>query len=108
MTMNAPDEIIHQTTRLRIMATLNALPVAEPIEFTRLRGILNATDGNLGTHIGTLEAAGYVHVDKDFAGRKPRTRITVTGKGRKAFEHHVVYLRGLLDDAVIPETATKP
>ncbi len=99
MSSNMPDEIIHQTMRLRIMATLNALAAGEPMEFTRLRGILAATDGNLGTHVGTLEAAGYVFVEKDFLGRKPRTRITVTAKGRKAFERHVGYLRGLLDDA---------
>jgi DNA-binding MarR family transcriptional regulator len=101
--MDAPDEIIHQTTRLRIMATLNTLPVNEAMEFTRLRGILSATDGNLGTHLGTLESAGYVKVEKDFVGRKPRTRITVTAKGRKAFECHVGYLRDLLNE---PATGT--
>jgi DNA-binding MarR family transcriptional regulator len=95
--MNAPDEVIHQSLRLRIMATLNALCVAEPMEFTRLRSILGATDGNLGTHLGTLEGAGYVQVVKDFVGRKPRTRITMTAAGRRAFEAHVAYLRSLLD-----------
>ena len=95
--MNAPDEVIHQTMRLKIMATLNALPVNEPMEFTRLRNILGATDGNLGTHVGTLENAGYVQVEKDFLGRKPRTRITVTTTGRNAFASHVAYLRSWLD-----------
>jgi DNA-binding MarR family transcriptional regulator len=97
MMMDTPDEIIHQTTRLRIMATLNSLPADEPMEFTRLRGILSATDGNLGTHLGTLESNGYIQVQKDFAGRKPRTRIFLTAMGRKAFARHVAYLRGLLD-----------
>ncbi|MGA3399331.1 MAG: transcriptional regulator [Acetobacteraceae bacterium] len=100
--MDTPDEIIHQSLRLRIMATLNALPRGEPIEFTRLRAVLAATDGNLGAHLTTLENAGYVTVEKTFVARKPRTRIAITPRGRTAFARHVTYLRGLLDD---PPTA---
>ena len=94
-----PDEIIHQSLRLRIMATRNTLPKAEKLEFTRLKAILKATDGNLGAHIATLENAGYVAVEKDFVDKKPRTRISMTSAGRRAFETHVGYLRGLLDGA---------
>jgi|SRR5580692_3542597 DNA-binding MarR family transcriptional regulator len=96
----APDEIIHQSLRLRIMATLNATRGNEPLEFTRLKAILKATDGNLGAHIGTLEGAGYVSVEKDFLDKKPRTRVAMTPKGRRAFEDHVGYLRTLLDGGV--------
>jgi len=92
-----PDEIIHQSLRLRIMATLNTLPKGEKLEFTRLKGLLKATDGNLGAHIATLENAGYVAVEKDFVDRKPRTRVAVTAAGRRAFEGHVGYLRELID-----------
>ena len=94
-----PDEIIHQSLRLRIMATLNTLPKGEKLEFTRLKGLLKATDGNLGAHIATLENAGYVAVEKDFVDRKPRTRVSVTPAGRRAFERHVDYLRDLIDGA---------
>jgi DNA-binding MarR family transcriptional regulator len=94
-----PDEIIHQSLRLKIMATLNALPRGEKIEFPRLKALLKATDGNLGAHIGTLETAGYIAVEKDFADRKPRTRISLTPTGRRAFEGHVAYLRDLIDGA---------
>jgi DNA-binding MarR family transcriptional regulator len=93
---DAPDEIIHQSLRLRIMATLNALPSGELLEFTRLRAMLGATDGNLGAHLGTLENAGYVRVEKDFHARKPRTRAAITARGAAAFARHVVYLKGLL------------
>lgn len=92
-----PDEIIHQSLRLRIMASLAALPQSEKLEFTRLKAILKATDGNLGAHIATLEGAGYVAVEKDFVDKKPRTRISMTSAGRQAFEAHVGYLRALLD-----------
>ncbi len=94
--MDAPDEVIHQSLRLRIMATLNALPEADLMEFTRLRAVLAATDGNLGAHLTTLENAGYVKVEKDFVARKPRTRLAITEKGRAAFARHVAYLRSLL------------
>jgi DNA-binding MarR family transcriptional regulator len=97
-----PDEVIHQSLRLRIMATLNALPRQEKMEFTRLRAILDATDGNLGAHLTTLEGAGYVIVEKDFVARKPKTRVAITAKGRTAFARHVAYLRALLDN---PPTA---
>jgi DNA-binding MarR family transcriptional regulator len=95
----APDEIIHQSLRLRIMATLNALPEGEPIDFTRLRGVLGATDGNLGAHLTTLENAGYIGIEKDFAARKPRTRVVLTRQGKTAFRRHVEYLRTLLESS---------
>jgi DNA-binding MarR family transcriptional regulator len=94
-----PDEIIHQSLRLKIMATLNALPRAEQLEFTKLKALLKATDGNLGAHIATLETAGYIAVEKDFVDRKPRTRVSITPAGRRAFEGHVAYLRELIDGA---------
>jgi DNA-binding MarR family transcriptional regulator len=92
-----PDEIIHQQVRLRIMATLNAVPDGEWLEFTRLKAIVRATDGNLGAHLTTLESAGYVGIEKDFVVKKPRTRIAMTRAGRKAFARHVAYLRDILD-----------
>jgi DNA-binding MarR family transcriptional regulator len=95
--MGAPDEIIHQQTRLRIMATLNALADRERVEFGRLKSILRATDGNLGAHLTTLESAGYISIEKDFVGKKPRTRVVLTRAGRKAFAAHVAYLRDILD-----------
>jgi DNA-binding MarR family transcriptional regulator len=97
--MAAANDIIHQQTRLKIMATLRAVPEDESLEFTRLKAILQATDGNLGAHITTLEDAGYVTVKKDFVGKKPRTRVALTRSGRRAFLQHVEFLRGILDAA---------
>ena len=65
--MSGADEIIHQAVRLRIMAALNALaPQTAWIEFTRLKALVGATDGNLGAHLETLEKAGYIMVEKRF------------------------------------------
>jgi DNA-binding transcriptional ArsR family regulator len=93
----SPDEIVHQSTRLRIMSTLRALPRGEPMEFTRLKAILKATDGNLGAHLATLEGVGYISVEKDFVGKKPRTRLSLTRAGLNAFDRHVAYLREILE-----------
>ncbi|MGE3335794.1 MAG: winged helix-turn-helix domain-containing protein [Rhodospirillaceae bacterium] len=92
-----PNEIIHQTVRLKVMSALNA--ANEALEFTRLKALANATDGNLGSHLGTLESAGYVTVEKDFVGKKPRTRVTITKAGKQAFARHVAYLRDVLEGA---------
>jgi DNA-binding MarR family transcriptional regulator len=89
--------LIHQPLRLKIMATLNALSPREAIEFTRLKSIVEATDGNLGAHLSTLEQAGYVQIEKDFVARKPRTRVALTRNGRKALVQHVAYLRDILE-----------
>lgn len=90
--------IIHQPVRLRIMAALKALPPGEMLEFVRLKKIVAATEGNLGAHIQTLEEAGYVAVEKDFAANRPRTRIKLTRDGRRAFEDYVAFLRRLIED----------
>lgn len=97
--MDGPDEIIHQSTRLKLTATLNALGAGEALEFGRLKAILGATDGNMTTHLAALERVGYIKISKDFVGKKPRTRIALTREGRRAFRQHVEYLKSILDDA---------
>ena len=80
------DEIIHQPLRLKIMAALNALPSAAPgLEFSRLKRLTGATDGNLGAHIETLARAGYVAIEKAFVGKRPQTTVTATAMGRFLF-----------------------
>jgi hypothetical protein len=95
--MDQPDPTIHQPIRLKIMAALKPLPNGEKLEFVRLKAIAGATEGNLGAHITTLEDAGYVEVEKDFVGKKPRTRVGMSKAGRRAFEDYTAYLRDIID-----------
>ena len=95
--MEQPDALIHQPTRLKIMAALKPLPDREPIEFVRLKQLVGATDGNLGAHCTTLEDAGYITIEKDFVDKKPRTRLSLTRKGRRALEDYVAFLRGVVE-----------
>jgi DNA-binding MarR family transcriptional regulator len=76
------DEVIHGRLRLGIMAYLADAEVAD---FTELKRVLEATQGNLSIHLRKLEEAGYVEIDKSFLNRKPLTRARITPAGRRAF-----------------------
>jgi len=90
------NETIHQTVRLRIMATLVTLEPDAEVEFTFLRDLLEVTDGNLGAHLRKLEEAGYIAVNKTFVERKPRTFVSATAEGRRVFQEHVAALESIL------------
>ncbi len=92
------NSMIHQQVRLRIMAALSALHDDDIIDFSFLKKQLGLTDGNLGSHLLKLENAGYIHVDKRFVGKKPRTDLRLTLKGRSAFEEHMQALRQIIGD----------
>lgn len=91
------DPVIHAQARLRIMATLAAVPAGDELHFPRLRELLDMTAGNLSTHLSKLEGAGYVQQNKTYAGRSPATYLALTPEGRVAFERYVRNLRALLD-----------
>lgn len=79
--------------RLGVMAVLLANPATS---FNELKKSLGLTDGNLASHVGALEKAGYVAVTKEFVGRTPRTTYAATAAGRQAFQEHLAALEKLL------------
>ena len=91
------DPIIHQTTRLRLMAVLCHLECGDWIDFTALKQDLALTDGNLGAQLTKLEDAKYLKVKKGFMGRKPRTQVQATQRGRVAFDAHCEALKKLIE-----------
>jgi DNA-binding MarR family transcriptional regulator len=70
-----------------------------------LKESLGLTDGNLSRHLQVLEEAGFVHIDKTFEGRRPRTWITSTRPGRAAFASEVAALRELIAGVDLPGKA---
>lgn len=76
------DEVIHGRMRLGIMVYLADVETAE---FTELKTVLEATQGNLSVHLKKLEDAGYVAIQKSFRDNKPLTRVSLTEGGRAAF-----------------------
>ena len=94
--MDAFDPVIHQPARLQIMAALCHLDGQGQVDFTFLKGRLGLTDGNLGAHLLTLEQSGYIHVEKVFVARRPKTYVAATSEGRTAFARHVAALQAML------------
>jgi DNA-binding MarR family transcriptional regulator len=94
--MDQLDPIIHQPARLQIMSALCQLSENERVDFSFMKDRIGLTDGNLGAHLGTLEAKGYIAVVKEFVVRRPKTYISVTPAGRAAFTGHVAALKSIL------------
>ncbi len=67
------------------------------VDFTFLQSQLKLTPGNLGAHIDRLEQAGYVRSRKTFIGRRPKTFLQLTVKGRRAYEDHVEALKEIIE-----------
>jgi len=96
MAIEALDGVIHAPARLRIVATLAALPDGDSVSFTRLQDMLELTPGNLITHLRKLEDAGYLTSETTGNGRASRTTIALTSQGRAALDAYTDALRELL------------
>jgi DNA-binding MarR family transcriptional regulator len=80
------NRVIHEKGRLAIMSALAAAP---ELTFTELRDLLDMTDGNLTTHIRTLQQEGFVSVAKSYQNNRPLTSCALTAAGRKAFAQYI-------------------
>jgi DNA-binding MarR family transcriptional regulator len=90
---NGLDETVHQRHRLGIL-TITA--EAESADFGYLRDALGLTPGNLSRHLTVLEEAGLIKVDKGYEGKRPRTWVSITSKGRSALAAELTALTELL------------
>tara|TARA_B100000768_G_scaffold72550_1_gene69578 strand:+ start:7758 stop:8114 length:357 start_codon:yes stop_codon:yes gene_type:complete len=87
------DEVIHGRLRLGIMAYLSAV---NPVSFSELLAKTGSSNGNLSTHLGKLEAAGYVRQEKGYAGKRPQTLVHLTVPGRRAWITYLEAMKELL------------
>lgn len=87
------DRVIHEKGRLAIMSMLAAAP---ELSFTEMRDTLKMTDGNLTTHIRTLQETGYVSVTKSFRNNRPLTTCSLTSAGKKAFTNYINLLEQII------------
>lgn len=99
MTDDDLDPVIHAQSRLRVVATLAAMPRGDRVSFPKLQRLLDMTAGNLSTHVRKLEDAEYVVVTKTHEGRTPATYLELTSAGRLAFERYSRRLTDLLKGA---------
>ena len=93
MTVARFDELIHPTTRLSIVSLLAA---ADRVEFAFLRDQLGLSDSALSKQLSTLEAAGYVQIERPVSERRRRVQARLTEDGAAAFRGHVAALREIL------------
>jgi DNA-binding MarR family transcriptional regulator len=96
MTDDGLDPLIHVPTRLKIVATLAALPEGDSLSFTRLQDMLGLTPGNLIIQLRKLEEADYINSVKTRNGSVSLTTVALTGRGRTALDAYTKALRDLL------------
>ena len=87
------DRVIHEKGRLAIMSMLAA---TSELSFTELRDTLAMTDGNLVSHMRTLQEAGYVATSKSIANNRSLTNCSLTATGKKAFTGYINLLEQIL------------
>lgn len=97
------DELIHPATRLSVVSLL---ATTEWADFAFIRDSLSLSDSALSKQLHTLEEAGYLDIHKEGGGRKRRTTVRLTDRGRTAFEGHVAALRAIVEGAV-PRAETR-
>ncbi len=88
------DEVIHAPVRFSIVA---ALAKVENAEFAAVRDAIEVSDSVLSKQVSQLEAAGYVKVKKGYVGKRPRTWLSLTARGREAFAAHLDALRAIAE-----------
>lgn len=91
--INGLNKIFESRIRLGVMSILM---VNEEINFNDLKQMLEVTDGNLATHLVTLEQNGFLKVKKGFIGRKTNTTYSITRAGEKAFTDHITALENMI------------
>ncbi|HEY3000660.1 MAG TPA: transcriptional regulator [Acidimicrobiales bacterium] len=90
------DELIHQSTRLSIVALLAS---ADWIDFAFVRDRLGLSDSALSKQFTTLESAGYIAIERPVSNRRRRVHVRLTDAGRAAFDGHVAALRDVVATA---------
>lgn len=88
------DRLIHEPARLVICALLAGVHQADFLFLQRETGL---TVGNLSSHISRLESAGYLQLEKTYSGRRPLTLLSLTARGRRAFDEYRRRMGGFID-----------
>jgi DNA-binding MarR family transcriptional regulator len=87
------NKIFDNRIRLGVMSVLI---MNEEVSFNDLKAMLEVTDGNLATHLVSLEENGFIKVHKGFIGRKTNTTYSITKLGEREFKNHVKVLEGMI------------
>ena len=95
--MNNPIEKLNKVFDSRVrLGIMSALVVNDEVNYNALKELMAITDGNLASHLKTLEENGYIKMSKGFIGRKTNTVYSVTKAGEKAFKEHLDALEKMI------------
>ncbi|HKG08148.1 MAG TPA: transcriptional regulator [Pedobacter sp.] len=95
--MKNPIEALNKIFDSRIrLGVMSVLIVNDSISFNELKQLLQVTDGNLASHLNTLEQAEYISIQKSFIGKKTNTSYRLTELGRHAFKSHLDALEEMI------------
>jgi len=89
------DPLLHQNIRSKLMSLLIS---NEELPFKALKEYLEVTDGNLSSHLSKLEKEGYVQITKSFEGKRPKTTVHITQRGRDAFKAYIEALKKFIEE----------
>jgi len=84
-------------SRVRL-GIMSVLVVNEWVDFNTLKEMLEITDGNLASHLKSLEGKEIIEMKKQFVGRKPKTSYKVTEIGRQQFKQHIAALENIINN----------
>ncbi|MBT3232267.1 MAG: transcriptional regulator [Calditrichaeota bacterium] len=87
------DKVVHEPARMMIIAYLYVVESGDFVFLMRQTGL---TKGNLSSHLSKLDKAGYVEIKKEFVEKIPRTLISLSSVGRKAFEEYQEKMKDIL------------
>ncbi|MFF2818667.1 transcriptional regulator [Kitasatospora cineracea] len=103
--MNGLDPILHQPTRLTVLAFLSGCQEAE---FSVVRDYCQVSDSVLSKTAAGLEAAGYLRARKGYVGKRPRTWLSATAQGRAVLAAHLGALQQMAAAAEAAGSASAP
>lgn len=89
------DPLLHQPVRSKL---LSLLINNDELPFKALKESLGVTDGNLSSHLSKLEKEEYIHIEKKFEGKRPKTLVSITLKGKKAFTDYIEALKQFIQE----------
>ena len=97
VSMKNPIEQLNKIFDSRIrLGIMSVLVINDAISFNELKELIGVTDGNLASHLKTLEDKGYIKVQKGFLGRKTNTTYSITKLGEREFKNHLKVLEGMI------------
>ena len=87
------DRVLHEPSRLAILATLDACKSAD---FKYLQSVTGMSKSNLSMQLAKLEEHGLIAIEKTFVRKTPRTDVQLTTGGKTALRKYWRLLRSVL------------